>query len=300
MDINKLQFWDHLQIMLHHGHKQSPTGQLLRASIEALAIESGCSGDPLAFSPDKICYTTQNTWIKETITQLHKNNVTLKHDIKGLNSWYNDDTFIMDKAISIMKGTQLKLFNKVRMFLKVVTMTDVVNAAGNFIDKNCFNGDPTKESPLPSTWTYIWPTIQSISKNELDIWQANITWIFQISSSGQINRNIVKWNSDACKVSNWVLNSRNNLIYQKTHDNKWIEWRRAMTNRRITRNSLNTFVPGPAIEIESFETYIPISVSIISNQEILLRNRGMTAIQNRCNDYEKFRSLIFCSKTNNY
>ena len=65
--IHENQTIDHVSMMMKHGHRQTATGKLIRASAENLCIESGLPGDPLQLKTSGITWTTDNTWIQNSI-----------------------------------------------------------------------------------------------------------------------------------------------------------------------------------------------------------------------------------------
>ena len=53
---------DQAKMILHHGHKVTVTGILIRKTAEQMAIEAGFGGDPFGIDLDKVVYLTENTY----------------------------------------------------------------------------------------------------------------------------------------------------------------------------------------------------------------------------------------------
>lgn len=125
--------------MLHGPDTTSTTGQLLRATIEYNALKTGCSGNPLNIPPVK--YTTRSTWIHKTLYFMNKYNIRINTDIPGLEPWTQNEVFIMEILNNYGSDTTMAVLNKVRMHLRITTVSDLFTADGKeFYDKQLIQG----------------------------------------------------------------------------------------------------------------------------------------------------------------
>jgi len=101
LSIEVQQLIHHVNILLIHGpdHK-SVTNRLLRSTLEYHALETGLPGDPLLLPA--VSYSTQKTWIHQTLHSLSKFGVNIYSDIEGLALWGSNDSFIMEKIRSVV------------------------------------------------------------------------------------------------------------------------------------------------------------------------------------------------------
>ena len=77
--------------------------------------------------------------------------------IKGLREWVSNDRFIIEQALTHIKDKKLQIkFNKVHMYLKVATISDIITADGKYIAKDIFNVEDTGLSVTSSATVYIW------------------------------------------------------------------------------------------------------------------------------------------------
>ena len=67
--------------------------------------------------------------------------ISLKHDIKPLHKWKDDDTFLMQE---ISKGSytpqELQKINQVKQYLQVVTLAYITMSDGTKLKKDIING----------------------------------------------------------------------------------------------------------------------------------------------------------------
>jgi Reverse transcriptase (RNA-dependent DNA polymerase). len=141
------QFVSHIGMLLQHGHQHtSLTGLLLRTSLEYYAVEAGLPGDPLRLP--EVQYVTQQTWIFNTIKAMRTYRVHISSDIPSLLPWTTNDIFLMQLFDSqqISRGT-LRTLNKVRLYLRVVTVSDLLSADGRIYDVNIVSGNRTTCHP---------------------------------------------------------------------------------------------------------------------------------------------------------
>ena len=65
-----------------------------------------------------------------TLKTLADHQITIESIIKDLSDWSNQDAYLMEFAPNIVSGKDLNIFNKVRMFLQVATLSDLMTEDG--------------------------------------------------------------------------------------------------------------------------------------------------------------------------
>jgi hypothetical protein len=174
------QLISHLNLIILHGPDTSlMTHQLLRVTMETYTLETGIPGDPAKLPG--VSYTTRNCWITQTLHDMKQYNISLSSDFEGLSSWCHDDIFIMDRMRKLYSGNTLAIINKVRMYLRVVTWSDLVSADGSHYDENLLWGIQGHEHPSPSRFRYRWPVIPTPTKSERELWNHSLRLAFEIS-----------------------------------------------------------------------------------------------------------------------
>ena len=228
---------DHVKMILQHSHTNSVTGKLIRNSIEQLAIESGLGGNLLKANLDKINYLTENTWIENTIRSCKKYGIEIETNSDGLQKWTDRDEFIMEKAIRTLKGKDLRIFNKVRLYLQVATTSDIANADGKSIDRDIFLGQRST-SPSPSKMAYQWPHVPAPTRKEKERWMVSLGQVYgNTPGNPSLEYGNYRWyRSDCIDKTEWNYDVEGNKIYQKI-GSLWLQWNPTGGNRRVTRGS---------------------------------------------------------------
>lgn len=143
------QLSQHIAFLLQHGPTaESNTGKLLRSTLEYNALKTGYPGDPLCIP--LVTYTTLQTWISNTLHFMAKYNIQIRLDITGLEFWISQDTYIMEQLNDYGTVNTLRTINKVRLYLRVVTISDLITSDGELFDKNLIQGIRSTGNPNPS------------------------------------------------------------------------------------------------------------------------------------------------------
>ena len=122
----------------------------------------------------------------------------------------------MEKAYDSISGIDLHIFNKVQLFLRVTTISDLLTANGKKIDENILKGKRSN-SPTMSEHAYTWPNIPQPTQFEILIWYNIISSMLAITQSdARIDGNSVfKWDNKASEYSKWMVSPDSKFLYEK-------------------------------------------------------------------------------------
>jgi hypothetical protein len=266
---------DHVKMILQHGHAPTITGKLIRNSLEQLSIESGLGEGPFHADLTKVNYLTERTWIENTIRSCQKYNITIDSSIKGIPKWTDRDDFIMDRALRMLKGRNLAIFNKVRLYLQVATTSDIANADGKSIDREILRGKRST-SPSPSTHAYKWPHIPAPTGAEVRMWSESLCRIYNNTEGNPtLDYNNYRWfNSDCVDKVAWNYDSETNRVYQKSGE-RWIIWSSTRSNVRTTRRG-STFQRSNITtnQSEASTQWQPVTISMQGANKLSISSKG--------------------------
>ena len=272
-EVYENQMIDHTIALLGHGHTKSTTGILLRTSLECLAIEAGVGGDPGSFDVMSMNWITKNTWIGSTLQSFKEYGLELETSIGGLKTWTTRDDYIMEKAYDTSTGHDLQIFNKVRLYLKVTTISDLLTADGKEIDTNILIGERSN-SPTFSEFAYTWPNVPKPTKFEVQIWYNLISAILTITQSNSriYGNSIFKWDDQVLTFSKWSIGRDEEFLYERK-EGKWIQWERQNIRGRQRQGYAYTV----AAEVEHINhDILPITVTNEKEGKRYITHRGET------------------------
>jgi hypothetical protein len=259
----------HICVLLQHGPEyDSATGMLLRCTIEYNALETGYSGDPLQIPG--VSYTTNNTWISNTLLQMNKYSIRISSNIPRLHEWTNNDSFIMEHLQDYGRVTTKAIINRVRMYLRVVTLSDIVTADGKFFDENLIHGKRSENSPSPSFYRYRWPKVSPPTSSERAVWHTALTYGLGITDS-QLRTTIqfIKWNEESIHHAKWIFSPTEHILYERQDSKQWLVWKPLREYRRHrTRLSASIFKISTQVKSNPLPHMRVVSVRRISRASV--------------------------------
>jgi len=122
----------------------------------------------------------------------------------------------MERASSLINGKEIAIFNKVRMHLKVATLSDILTADGMRVDASKLKGEYASTGPNPSRDAYEWPIVPPPTATEKRIWTETICTMCGITQNNrQISGTITRhWGKESSKFIQWSYDETSNEILE--------------------------------------------------------------------------------------
>jgi hypothetical protein len=152
--------------MLKYSHIDDDiTGQLIRASVEQLKLEIGCNGPTLSLPYDHFSKLATKCWIRQTLLFMDAYQIRIEDTSPDfLLSRANDQLLIPLFHGTGIRDDQLDRLNLCRLFLQVLTISDITTDCGTKITKAAWNGD----RDTTCTSCYQWPCTGTTQYSGLD------------------------------------------------------------------------------------------------------------------------------------
>ena len=239
-DLYILQGIDHIKVLLDHGGQPTATGELLQNTIETHMLETGSSNNFFSSSPNELTVMTLS-WMKQTLQFLQEYNITMDHNITPLQKWKRThDTIIMNTVYqsSIYTEEQTKQINQCRMYLRVITLSDITHSDGRPLRKIW---EVKKGIQTISAMAYRWPIQGEPTQEAKQLWRDMLQREFHLDR-GQTNPLIYSegLNTSAAFVGRWMFDSHDDTLWEKS-TNLWQQWkpisRRTRTSKRSFRST---------------------------------------------------------------
>ena len=162
------QFCRHIQDLVDQSWRQTPTGKLLQANLEAVKIEAGLLG-PLFDNPIEVrWFNTTSSWVIETYKFCKKHKIVFTEPVPGLAPQSRNDRSIMEifshGGYSDKELTQL---NRCRLYYRITTVSDIADGLGNSLSIRWLTRLPPTH---PSR--YKWPTQGNPTRSDWELWDA--------------------------------------------------------------------------------------------------------------------------------
>lgn len=189
---------------------KTPTGALLEIALDDITLEMGLRSpfSSLACLKRGLGYSMTSSWIKHMLTFLVDNCISINLEGLGFQPQRVADKTIMEMALAYTHHIPtLQSINRVRMFLKVVWISDISTADGRYMDNRCVR----EGFQFPPRNKYTWPFKHHTTVVDWQRWR--------------------RWARDLCIDNNWKL--REDLGPWMTRTEDWFEhWDCMVTNDR--------------------------------------------------------------------
>ena len=125
----------------------------------------------------------------------------------------------------------LCILNKLWLYLRVVTLLDLLSSDGKTFDINVFCGNQNIDHPNPSYYCYCWPKLPPPTKQEKEIWSQYICMAFNTSlvTHSHLTTHEMQWTWESTMYTKWLYSPCQDNMYQKCGRNEWIQWGRVHT-----------------------------------------------------------------------
>ena len=196
-----------LNMFLQHWDNPAPLGQALRASMECLQLEVGCSGFPLNESFAYMGPYTTHSWVRSFWECMDSENIQLDVDYPEIQKPRENDLTITDVAKMMgVVGDELEGISRCRLFTNSIFLSDVANAAGTAVDPTRSGRDRN----YTNISAYRFPTTKP-SKRDWDFWSA--FWKKYCLPDGSLPRSLGKWVAPSHKRWEWFHDPITDCLY---------------------------------------------------------------------------------------
>eukprot|EP00956_Cyclotella_meneghiniana_P021783 scaffold40187_cov45-Cyclotella_meneghiniana.AAC.1 len=125
-----------LNMFLQHWDMPNPIGRLLRASLETLQLEIGCTGNPLMEPFDPMGQLATRCWMTSFWEGICAFGLQLQMDYPELQMPRENDRCIMTLAIQMQyRGDDLRSVNRCRISSCCIFLSDMASANGRALDQ---------------------------------------------------------------------------------------------------------------------------------------------------------------------
>ena len=149
-----LQGYTHLDRILRFANSWHLTGQLLRHSREILRLELGCNGSLFALPFPIFGHLPTTSWMTHTWKFLSESDIKLDVSVPEFPLARESDALLIPTFVA--RGfcdAELFQLNRCRIFLQVISLSDICSGCGKYILKSSWEGifESTRHNP------YVWP-----------------------------------------------------------------------------------------------------------------------------------------------
>jgi hypothetical protein len=225
-----------LTLFVGHIRAQDKTSRLLHISLSYLQLAVGSEVNVLSLSPCTYKNWIDSCWLVSFWNFLHKAQLlitTTKHWLPKLVREH--DKVLMDYFIALGYSTHiLGALNRCRIYLQVITLSDIVSADGSCIIPDIFHGLPL----LDRCSTLKWPCQQRPPNTDWGIWQSALR---PLQPRNKLFHPLGKWTThESHQLWNWFQDISSHTYFHRDSEGTWTSYKGFINTRRATRLSAST------------------------------------------------------------
>jgi hypothetical protein len=231
-----------LQLLVGHIKLGDDTGNLILFLLSHL--QSAVGSDTSLFS---LSYSTYEriiecNWLTSVWSYVNTANITIDIENQWLPQLARErDTMILDHALTLQFTTQqLRQINASRIYLQVLTISDITTADGTHII--------TGQRARDRVSNLHWPNIRRPTS-----WAAWKVFLASISTNGKLRNSLGSWTGTPHKTWTWYYNPGKEVIYQNLSENNWLRYDKVCPIR-FTRHQNNLYdnpTPTPTPDLDN-------------------------------------------------
>jgi hypothetical protein len=246
-----------LQMLVGHLKLGDETGNLILSLLSHLQLAVGSNISLFSLSHSKYEWIIERNWL--TSVWLYANTANIKIDIE--NQWLpqllrRHDTMILDHAFTLQFTTQqLRQINACRLYLQVLTISDITTADGTCILPRIMAG----QRACDRVSNLHWPNVRRPTS-----WAAWKVFLASISANGKLRNNLGSWIGAPHQTWTWYFDPGKEVIYQNISENKWLKYVK-ISPIRLTRHQNNLYDNPTPTTAPDLDRCYPTTVSHLNN-----------------------------------
>jgi len=202
-----------LQELLVHSTDESPCWKQMQLSLELAQLETGTC-DIVYNSPHQLALLMPTTWVRSQWLFLSKHGITIKgwrhqHPLQRK----NDQPIMEAFQRAGVSTTTLKILNSCRLYLRVLTISDITDGYGESILDESLKGNVIHDIESSK---YNWRKVNKPTVREWEIWKQFLFSVFTIgSNSTTLKTPLGPWiQSDRDKYT-WLYDLMKDSLYKR-------------------------------------------------------------------------------------
>jgi len=212
-----IHFWydqelTHLQDYVEQINLGTPCGHRYQISTELLRLETGHPEDFTDVPYDKLQSCVSPSWITTLWKFCHQHGISITCPVGKLSLARQGDAFLMPTFARTYSSSDLRVLNQCRMFLKAITLADLVTLDGTRILPTAYAGRPRSDCIHQCRWPRTPPALPATHWN---LWKQALTKCFLAPGSKtlQLHKPLGQWKQESLQSWTWQHSPSTNTLW---------------------------------------------------------------------------------------
>jgi exonuclease III len=228
----------HVRDMQEHLWKNTSTGKFHKINLEQLRLEIGSNADILRTNYKRFeDVILTPSLIQDTWRFMSEHQITMIYNIQTFPLPCAEDKVLMDEFLTAtIPKSELKTINRCRIYLKVLTLSDIVTGDGKYITNDAFIG---RRRNRQSSHSYHWPNWDQPAVKDWRIWRKALKLVFAPRWHRKLSHPVGSWTRPIPTDWEWYESIEGDeKLYQLKDDNTWMAYNKLGRSKRVRRYRL--------------------------------------------------------------
>jgi len=255
-----------INMLIQHYGAGTTLARKITASLEALQLEIGCTGNPFDENYDELQILATACWTKSLWERLHyyKFKIHLDYPLLPLPRKY-DALLVRLFWEAGYRGQQLQTLNRCRLALKLIFLSDIATACGRFINIALVMHPAPQAKSVSS---FVFPN-ERPSQNDWQLWLE--LWTALAGPGWSLRRPLGIWEHTTHRRWDWFYDARDDLLIHSGRDGVIVAYSRPGEGHRLRSRQ----VYNRSHELDTIPTHCLLAnVMVLPGEQILRRETG--------------------------
>lgn len=212
----------HLQAILRHQHRDTPSCDLHNDNIEAIQLHVGSQHPFWELPFPQYGMLAPSGWIANTWESLQETPLSIKGQDITISARRERDVWLMDAFIALnVTEDDLLLLNDCRLYLQATTLSDICSANGQVIDDEAWLGTPSIHAH-PRRWIKTYKP----GRDAWILWRHYLrqAFLYPHAPHRRLRQPLGPWLTATDDSWIWWKHIGTSCIYQQLSDKQWMRW----------------------------------------------------------------------------
>lgn len=202
----------HLREFVKHYKGTSLFAQQLQTSLELIQTIIGTQSWCFHYPSSQYSHLVDISWVRTLWEFVSMYDIKIHSDYTKMATPRCNDSFLMEDFVANgVTKTTLKRLHACRIYLQVITVSDICDAAGRLILNDCLNGRLTRDRVS----SFKWPAQPRPNQRAWKTWQDTVLRIYSRQTSNRLRTDLGLWVARSHQNWKWFYDIVNEIVYRR-------------------------------------------------------------------------------------